>query len=84
LIELGALVGSDPIAWVLGASDDYELIFTTPRAQVDLVLAMGATLDLPISPIGEVTAGAPGVTLRRRDGDRTKIEGGWDHLRQGS
>jgi thiamine-monophosphate kinase len=84
LIELGALVGTDPLAWVLGASDDYELIFTAPRAKADLVLAMGEALRLPVAPIGEVVAGAPGVELRRADGTRAAVTGGWDHLRSGS
>jgi len=81
LIELGALLGTDPLAWVLGASDDYELAFTAPRAKADLVLAMGEALRLPVAPIGEVVAGAAGVELRRADGTSLPVTGGWDHLR---
>jgi thiamine-monophosphate kinase len=84
LIELGSLLGSDPWSWMLGASDDYELIFTAGRGQVDLILAMGAALELPVSRIGEVVAGAPGVVLRRSDGSSAPIGGGWDHLRRDS
>ena len=78
---LAAMLGVDPLDWVLGPSDDYELIFTTPRARASLAFAMGASLGLAVTPIGEVVAGEPGVALRRRDGSIAAIGAGWDHLR---
>jgi thiamine-monophosphate kinase len=78
---LAALLGVDPLDWTLGPSDDYELVFTTPRAQAGVAFAMGASLGLAVTPIGEVVAGEPGVALRRRDGSIAAIGAGWDHLR---
>lgn len=73
--------GDDPIDWVTGPSDDYELLFTTRRARVDLALAMGASLGLRVTPIGRVVEGEPGVRLRCRNGMLEPVAGGWDHLR---
>jgi thiamine-monophosphate kinase len=83
LARLARACGCDPIDWVTGPSDDYELLFTTRRARVDLALAMGASLGLPVTPIGRVLEGKPEVRLRRRTGALEKVAGGWDHLRGG-
>lgn len=56
--RLAALIGHDPLDWVLGPSDDYELLFTAPPDNVDDIFAMGAVLAVEIAPIGMV-AGAP-------------------------
>jgi len=84
-----ALAGSaaalerDPLDWILGASDDYELAFTVPRARASRALAMRQTLELPVTLIGHVVAGEPGVHLHRRTGKTIALSGGWDHLRPG-
>jgi thiamine-monophosphate kinase len=80
LAALAALLEVDPLRWVVGASDDYEMLFAAPRDRADLVLAMGTVLGAPVTPIGRVTEGAPGAMLQRRDGTRIELEAGWDHL----
>jgi thiamine-monophosphate kinase len=81
LARFARACGRDAIDWVTGPSDDYELLFTTRRARVDLALAMGASLGLPVTPIGRVVEGGPGVRLRCRNGMLEPVAGGWDHLR---
>ena len=82
LIRLGSALEVDPLHWVLGPSDDYELLFTVPREKVELALAMQPALGLPVTLIGEVVAGPPGVRLRRRGGGLAEVSAGWDHLRE--
>ncbi len=81
LIALGAALGAEPLGWVLGASDDYEILCTVPPPMADRVLAIPAILDVPVTLIGEVVAGAPGVSMRTPEGGRVSLAGGWDHLR---
>ena len=72
--------GHHDVEWILGASDDYELLFTaSPNAETD-ILACGQELSLPLHVIG--------VCIE--DGDRSSIEvenlprdarpGAWDHF----
>ncbi len=41
---------------LLAGGDDYELIFTVPPAQRDRVLALAASLSLPLTRIGQIEA----------------------------
>jgi thiamine-monophosphate kinase len=83
LAALGPLVGVDPLDWVLGASDDYEMIFTAPAGKVDLALALGTALGIAVTPIGAVVAGPPGVDVLDADGAPIAAREGWDHLGRG-
>jgi thiamine-monophosphate kinase len=83
LVEAAAAIGMNPISLILGASDDYELIFTTPpdRAE-EAVRAVHSVSDVAVWPIGEVIAGAPGQVLIEDRQGRRRAAGarGWDHF----
>lgn len=81
-IPLGApapvarLAGKSPLALALHGGDDYELLFTVPRSKLRLIPR--SFRGLPLTPIGEITAGS-GVFLRSEDGRTAPLHpGGWD------
>ncbi|MEK9944711.1 MAG: thiamine-phosphate kinase [Alphaproteobacteria bacterium] len=41
----------------LTGGDDYELLFCAPPTAHDALIALGAELDVPVTPIGEITSG---------------------------
>lgn len=65
---------------VLAGGDDYELCFTAASAQREKIAAISATLALPLTRIGTITAGN-GCTVRAADGGMMQIkEQGYDHF----
>ncbi len=74
--DVCAALGVDPHELAASAGEDYELCFCSParsRARVEsAVLGAGAT---SVTWIGEVLAGAPGVTLIAGDGTETRLDG---------
>lgn len=69
---------------LLAGGDDYELLFTAAPAADQSVAALAATLNLPLTRIGEIVAGPPGsLVLHDRDGsDITPAKRGFDHFIQ--
>lgn len=51
------------LACLLSGGDDYELCFTAAPAMRERIAALAATLQLPLTPIGTITA-APGLAVR--------------------
>jgi thiamine-monophosphate kinase len=73
----------DPYDWVLGASDDYELIFTCrPQHIGHLQTLSGLEPPVPLTEIGRIT-GSPGeISLILPDGSRQLTRpSGWDHFK---
>ena len=71
----------------LTGGEDYELLFTAEKDNMNNVKAMLEALpdgaDCPVTVIGEIT-GEPGVSLLRRDGRTYLANGqGWDHFKKG-
>ena len=65
---------------LLAGGDDYELCFTAAPAQREKIAAISATLALPLTRIGSITAGN-GCTVRAADGGTMQIkEQGYDHF----
>ncbi|MCL2523643.1 MAG: thiamine-phosphate kinase [Betaproteobacteria bacterium] len=66
----------------LAGGDDYELCFTAPVAQQQTIAAIAARLDLPLWPIGEMTAGRPGeVTVFDPEGQAVEFQHkGFEHF----
>jgi thiamine-monophosphate kinase len=86
LVAAAAEIGLAPIGLLLGASDDYELIFTAaPDGTEQAMRALRGVSDVAAWPIGEVIAGAPGqVLLEDRQGRRHPAGArGWDHFGSG-
>lgn len=73
----------DPLEWILGGGEDYELLFTMPaRAAAAFLQQWDGIGQVPITRIGEMRAGPPEVSLRRASGVTEPMPvGGWDHLR---
>jgi thiamine-monophosphate kinase len=74
--EICAELGVPSWQLAAGAGEDYELCFCAPveqRTQIESALA--ATSAIPISWIGEVTAGPPGVSLFTERGDQARLAG---------
>ena len=69
----------DWLSLALSGGEDYELIFSAPPQIMDDVESL---LDVPVSVIGDVTEGPPGVTVLDAGGAVIPVEsGGWDHFR---
>jgi thiamine-monophosphate kinase len=65
---------------VLTGGDDYELCFTLAPDRAGELPALAAALELPLTVIGRMTAGA-GVRVLDRDGQALALgRGGWTHF----
>ena len=69
--------------WALGAGDDYELLLAVPPQRYAELEAAAARLNLRLTTIGELTAGA-GVTWSLDGGDFAPRVRGYDHFAQAS
>jgi thiamine-monophosphate kinase len=68
--EAAAAILADEMAWlplVLTGGDDYELLLTAAPDSVPDLLGIAAELDVPLTVVGEISAGE-GVTVVDRDG----------------
>ena len=77
-----AAVAADPSLMdrVLAGGDDYEILFTAPRAAAAALMARAAETGVRLTRIGAVRRGA-GVAVMRPDGSmRSLARGGWEHF----
>jgi len=65
---------------VLSGGDDYELVFTAPRAHRAELDALAAELGIALTRIGTIEAGAPGVRVLDGQGRPLAHRGGFDHF----
>ena len=64
----------------LSGGDDYELCFTAPESQHDVLMALAEQLKFPLTRIGHIKAEL-GCVVRDDEGKAMKIEkGGYDHF----
>jgi thiamine-monophosphate kinase len=77
-------LGLDPYDWVLGDSDDYELILTCrPEHGPRLQILTGLETSVPLTEIGRITKSAGAVSIIQADGTRSLAKpSGWDHFRK--
>ena len=82
LQETASELDADPYDWLLGESDDYELIITCPPKHAgDIRAAIGAISDVPVTEVGRVTSPEQGLTLITADGTRRAVTpAGWNHF----
>ncbi len=76
---MARLTGREALELALQGGEDYELLFTAagdPGAAV-----READPELPVTCVGEVSAGPAGATLLGRDGSVAALAGGFDHFR---
>jgi thiamine-monophosphate kinase len=65
---------------VLSGGDDYELLFTAPRAHRAELEALAAELKLALTPIGTIAAGAARLAVVDARGAPVGHRGGFDHF----
>jgi thiamine-monophosphate kinase len=72
-------LGMDDLSLVMGDSVDFELVFTVPRGELDLLRTTFGASGLGFHPIGVVTEDR-NVVLERSDGSCTPLPGkAWRH-----
>jgi thiamine-monophosphate kinase len=82
LAEAAASAGCRAEEFLLGASDDYELLFSAARGAWATVAELAEDLgEGPLRVIGEIREG-PGLFLEKEDGTLTRVEPeGWDAVK---
>jgi thiamine-monophosphate kinase len=72
----------DPYAWVLGNSDDYELIITCAIEHIgEIQSAVAALSQAPVTHVGRITDETGVVKMMLPDGtEHTIAAAGWDHF----
>ena len=65
---------------ILGGGDDYELLFTAPPAAAGRLGELARSLDLPLTEIGRVEAGAGVAILDESGRDITPERAGFRHF----
>ncbi len=82
--QTALLFRKDPHDFVLGESDDYELVITCrPEhvASIRSIMAQGG-LTIPLTQVGRITGDADQISLLFPDGTRHPAKpSGWDHFR---
>jgi len=77
-LSLKRAFADDRLELAITGGEDYELLFTAPR---DVVEWVTAEVDVPITVIGEVTAGGGTVTVLDASGAAFDLDRrGWDHF----
>jgi thiamine-monophosphate kinase len=69
--------GVDPLDWILGGGDDYELLFAVPESAAGALGELEA--GVPLTRIGQLEPGS-GAVLRAPEGDRDVGGLGYDHF----
>lgn len=75
--EVAAAAGGDPRLMALTGGEDYELLVAIPPDRLE---ALRALLEEPLTPLGHLQAGAPGLEVRDDAGGPVELERrGWLH-----
>jgi thiamine-monophosphate kinase len=85
LREGASRLGRDPLDFVLGSSDDYELIVTCSPAYARKIKALVEALtNTFFTEVGEIGGDAHQLCLRYPDGsEKAATVSGWDHFMKG-
>ena len=84
-IEVAGLLGVDPIELALASGEEFELVVTIPKAEVERASEhVEAVTGTKVTCIGEVVSVEEGCIIVRRDGVASRLErGGYEHLKGG-
>ena len=81
LEDVSGISGIKKEDFILGASDDYELLFTCSVADIDAVRFILSGFNLPVAHIGIVVPVLQGITVIDGNGEkRALLKTGWDHF----
>ncbi len=70
--EAAEKIGKDPYFWALSGGEDFELVFTLPRSEIDMIK------DVSYTVVGRIIDDGRYLV----DGDeRSELSGGYDHFR---
>jgi thiamine-monophosphate kinase len=83
LREAALMLHRDPYDFILGDSDDYELVITCPPKNVALLRStVNRCGSVPLTEVGNITGAACEMTLVLSNGERRPvIPKSWDHFR---
>lgn len=86
LRKMSADSGKDPYEFVLGSSDDYELIMTCPPAHIQKIQILLKSLSgVLVTEVGKMVDDPRGICLRYPDGsEKAAYVSGWDHFTEGN
>jgi thiamine-monophosphate kinase len=68
------------LSWILTGGDDYELAFTAAPRQRDALIALAASLDIPLTRIGRAQAGDGQALIRHNGLPHTLAQTGFQHF----
>jgi thiamine-monophosphate kinase len=78
--ETAQALQADAVQWALSSGEEFELLFTAPADMVDALIAAA---NMPLTVIGEVVEGS-GVDVVDASGRNVLVESvGWDHFAEG-
>jgi thiamine-monophosphate kinase len=83
LREAAFTLQRDPYDFLLGDSDDYELVMTCRPQDVTLLRSVAVRCcPVPLTEVGRITDRALEITLLLPGGERRPVKpSGWDHFR---
>jgi thiamine-monophosphate kinase len=83
LREAALVLHRDPYDFILGDSDDYELVITCQPQNVHLLRSIITRCGpVPLAEVGRITGGTREMTLVLPDGERRPVKpASWDHFR---
>lgn len=74
---VAAALGRDARILAITGGEDYELLVAVPPDRVE---ALRALLDLPLTPVGQLEEGPPGLEVRGATGEPVElVSPGWEH-----
>lgn len=72
----------DPLRLATTGGEDYELVFTgDPRTLEDVAAGLRSATGAPVTVIGEILAGPPGVAFMDASGRTVELGPGFEHFR---
>ncbi len=81
LAQAARAAGCDPVEWMLGGGEDYELLFTATEEFDPEAPGLAQRCGVPLTRIGEILPAPDGRWILGRDGRRRPLAGvGWDHF----
>ncbi|MGD9161848.1 MAG: thiamine-phosphate kinase [Desulfobacteraceae bacterium] len=81
--DVSKLSGKRKEDFILGESDDYELLFTCAPESIQAVKSILSEFDCPVTRIGDIVNQERGMTLITKDSEQNVLlKKGWDHFRR--